>query len=141
MMQPTIFSLGYSGVNATDMARWCQAWDTVVLDTRIKPWSRDASWRMSALSDLLGSRYLWLRDFGNRRYQETDPDAIDLVNPKRGVRIASRMLRSGSILLLCMCPHWESCHRREVASLIHDATGAPIHHLGAADLSPRERLL
>jgi hypothetical protein len=139
-MRATCFTAGYHDLRVIDFVRWVEAWDVLVLDTRIRPWSRNPDWTMAALIRRLRGRYLSMADtFGNRRFRETDPDAIDLVDPERGVALAARLLRSGSICLLCLCP-WESCHRREVASLIHDATGAPIHHLNAADLAGQGRL-
>src|SRR3954454_24378906 len=100
-MLPTCFTIGYLGLQVSELERWCAAWDTVVIDTRIKPWSRDPEWRLSEMAVPLGSRYLWVRDFGNWRYRETDPDAIDLVNPERGIQLAARLLKTGSICCLC----------------------------------------
>jgi hypothetical protein len=140
-MNSTCYTIGYHALKVADLVRWAEGWDVMVLDTRIVPFSRNPDWGRPSLIRRLRGRYLSMADtFGNRRYKETDPDAIDLVDALRGVYLAARLLRSGSICIFCLCEKWDQCHRREVASLIHEATGAPIHHLNADDLSPQGRL-
>jgi hypothetical protein len=135
-----IYSIGTQGLAVDDLATWAETRKVTVLDCRYSPWSRRPEWCLPRLIQRLGPWYLWCKSFGNLLYN--DPrDLVELADPVRGVRIASRLLQSGSICLLCLeADHWR-CHRAQVADLIAGATGATVEPLAAADLSPQGRLL
>ncbi len=130
--QHLIYTVGYEGLTVPELARWSQATDAVVLDTRWKPWSRRGEWNLPNLYANLPA-FLWLKTLGNLNYNVRGAP-IELADPERGVRIASRILDRAPICLLCYeAEHWH-CHRAEAAELIASATGATIQPLTAADV-------
>jgi hypothetical protein len=136
-----IFTAGTDGLVPADLARWVLAnGEPAVLDARYAPWSQRPEWSMPALLASMPG-YLWLgRCLGNRRYNEPGAE-IELADPERGVRIASRLLERRSILLLCRCAsHWGGCHRAEAAELIATATGATIQPLTADEVRGFDQL-
>ena len=131
----TCFTIGYQGLKVTDLVRWAERHEVTVVDCRYSPRSRRPEWCKPRLMDSLAGRYLWMGEtFGNKQYRSPDPDACDLADPVRGVRIAARLLQTGSICLLCLeADHWR-CHRAEVADLIAADTGVTVEPLAARDL-------
>lgn len=131
-MTNLIYTVGTEGLAPADLARWATATgEPAMLDIRWSPWSRRPEWNMPALLATM-PQYLWLgRVLGNREYKE---NRIELADPERGVRIASRVLQRRSIVLLCHCAsHW-SCHRAEAAELIATETGATIQPVTADEV-------
>lgn len=141
----TIFTLGYAGLKLSDVKAWLESHSVLLVDVRFVPWSRNSQWKRENLQATLGDRYVWLRAMGNRNWRDPSMEAVELADPERGVRIASRLLQKNSICLLCLESdgpdggHWR-CHRAEVADLIAAETGATVQPLTAADLSSQGRL-
>lgn len=112
------YTIGYAGLQLPDVARWLEANHAIIGDTRIKRWSKDEQWREYGLRRALPGRYVVLEGFGNRLYKETDPDAIDMVDPARAVEQVVDLTEQGlQVVLMCGCWSWTQCHRRAAAEL------------------------
>src|SRR5512133_3543467 len=129
----TIYTLGYSGLQAEQLHAAAQEYHLKVIDVRLSPRSRVVTWTGARLRALLGDDYLHLPAFGNVNYKNDGP--IQLAAPTTGVRLASLELEQHPILLLCACRDLQTCHRLVVANLLAEATGVPVVHWTPADLA------
>ena len=85
---------------------------TTVIDIRLVPASRwRKEWRDSELRNLLGDRYVHVRELGNEHYKEGGP--IKIKDMDAGIKKLLEI--GGSLILLCGCKDKLDCHRRVVA--------------------------
>ena len=132
----TLFSLGYSGVRFESVAHWLDTHDAVLVDVRYSPGSRNPQWRQPYLQRVLGPRYRWVKALGNVLYRQ---NGIRLVDPARGVEVVAAMIESNPVVITCMCPDRQVCHRSVAARAISEATGAMVTHLVPADFRPAQQ--
>ena len=125
----TIYTAGYgAGWSPTMLADVLDRHAAILLDIRLKPWSKTLTWQKSALQARLGtSRYLHVSALGNLNYNTGGP--IVLQSPAAGIRIVGDQLELHNVVLLCGCRDLTTCHRNVAAELLHEALGAPIVHL------------
>lgn len=123
----TIYTYGYSNSDPQHLARYAAHVDAIVIDTRMKPVSRNPGWNKGRLQALLGERYLHVGALGNVNYKTGGE--IKLADPDRGVEIVSGVLTNHPVILLCACKDVAECHRKVAAELIAEHTGAAINHL------------
>ncbi len=110
-MKPTVFSFGYSGQDVQQFIADVHARGVVVIDTRIKPYSRRPEWNKTRLQAALGDAYVHVGELGNLNYQHDGP--VQLVDLAAGVeKIEAILQRSQSVVLICICPDERDCHRR-----------------------------
>ncbi len=128
----TIYTAGYgAGWSAAMLAEVLDQHAAMLLDIRLKPWSKTVAWQRPALQARLGtSRYLHVPALGNLNY--ADGGSIVLQAPAAGIRIVGRYLELQNVLLLCGCREVTRCHRKVAADLLYKALGAPVVHLEAA---------
>ncbi len=101
----------------------------LLVDTRYSPRSRIPGWSASALCRRFGERYRWVgATLGNVNYARGGP--ITLAAPERGITDLIRSLREGhSLILLCGCRDYASCHRRLIVEmLVEQFPAATITH-------------
>lgn len=124
-----IYTAGYgAGWSPTMLVNVLDQHAAMLLDIRLKPWSKTAAWQKPTLQARLGtSRYLHVPALGNLNY--ANGDSIVLQAPAAGVRIVGMYLESQNVLLLCGCREVASCHRKVAADLLHKALGVSIVHL------------
>lgn len=84
----------------------------IVLDIRHHPTSKNTEWTQDAFSKRFGKRYSWLRELGNIKHQERGQ--IQLADPERGFAKLQDILSEHSVILLCGCEDYETCHRKSV---------------------------
>lgn len=125
----TIYTAGYgAGWSPAILVEVLDQYAAMLLDIRMKPWSKTMAWQKPSLQARLGtSRYLHVPALGNLNY--ATGGAIVLQSPAAGVRIVGGQLELRNVLLLCGCREVASCHRTVAADLLHEALGAPIVHL------------
>ena len=118
----SLLTIGYLEKDASSaIDAFLAAARTVLLDIRKRKQSR---WRpqfnKSALAGRYGAQYAVCPDLGNLNYRPEDRyKGIALVNPDEGVRLVAHLLDSGvSVMLLCACRDYESCHRKTVYDLV-----------------------
>lgn len=128
-----LYTLGYSGLAPQELLAFAQREKALVVDVRLSPLSRRAGWAQPALRELLGERYRHVPAFGNRNYKNDGP--IALADPGAGFEQVRPWLEQDQpLILLCVCEHWQHCHRRNVAEYIEgrlstSEVGITIHHL------------
>src|SRR5690349_20763730 len=106
------FTAGYTSRTPDQLLRLALRLDALVFDIRFAPRSRVPHWQKEALEKLLGSRYRWVHDLGNRNYANGGP--IELVDPARGLETVYRTLDRRNVILLCACAELQGCHRSVV---------------------------
>ena len=128
-MSATIYTAGYgAGWSPTMLAEVLTQHRAILLDIRLKAWSKTPHWQRPALFEYFGpARYLHCPALGNLNYNTGGE--IKLQAPAAGVAIVQRQLDIGSVVLLCGCRDVEACHRKVAAQLLHEALGATVVHL------------
>jgi uncharacterized protein (DUF488 family) len=106
-----VLTFGYQGRRPQELLALADAEGAVVVDVRIKPWSRLPGWSQKALQELLGERYVWVRELGNQDYKGT---GVRLVDEEAGLAKVREMLESRPVILLCFESDETRCHRRHV---------------------------
>jgi uncharacterized protein (DUF488 family) len=137
----TIYTLGYSGWKIEDVEAVLDHLDAILVDVRMVPRSRVATWNVGVLSRRLGQRYLWLREFGNRNYKGGPIDIVDFAaGQAKLVEITAchgespRSRTSGkSVILLCGCADVKVCHRKLLAEWLAKAWQSEVEHLTQPD--------
>ena len=124
-----IYTAGYgAGWSPTMLADVLDRHAAILLDIRLKPWSKTPTWQKSALQARLGmSRYLHVPALGNLNYNTGGPIALQA--SVAGIRIVGEQLERRNVVLLCGCRDLTTCHRKVAAELLREALGAPIVHL------------
>lgn len=134
-MPITVYTWGYTRegtrdpwpIHALEQVR--EERSALIVDTRIKPYSRFKEWAMPNLRRVFRSNYTWIEDFGNLNYDSwTKP--IVLADPAKGLAwlLKKGLSQTRPPLLLCMCPT-TFCHRTEVAKYLAEHAGWTIEHL------------
>ena len=132
----TIYTLGYSGWTADQVAAVIEEHNAVLVDVRFVPRSRIPAWNSGVLSRRFGDRYTWLKELGNRNYKGTF-DQIEIVDFAAGAAKLQAISAAGrNIILLCGCPDVTTCHRKLLAESLAHMWPAEIFHLTA---TPRTR--
>ncbi len=106
-----VYSFGYAGHKVEPFVVRVRALGAVVVDTRLKPFSRMHEWNKSRLTSTLGDAYMWVDALGNRNYKG---GPIDIVNLELGLARVEGVLASRPVVLLCVCGTEATCHRRVV---------------------------
>ena len=98
-----------------------------LVDIRLKPRSRwYPQFNLKALDQRYGVQYGWCPEFGNLNHKPEDRHkGIALKDPEAGLRKVMQLLQQGySIMLLCACKDYESCHRKVVHEMLIQALAA-----------------
>lgn len=111
-----IYTAGYSGHSVTQLKQAAEALNARVIDIRLSPNSRDYQWGRAIIEKSLGWRYYYLRALGNENYASRGP--IKIHDPKLGLDIVEQLLHTNSLILLCQCPDYNSCHRAVISQML-----------------------
>lgn len=109
-----LYSAGYEGMDHATFIATVQARDFMVMDVRFTPSSRNPDWSRSRLSKALGERYVHVPELGNRNYRGDMGSGIIIANADVGLARLALELSRKSVVLLCVCSNWKTCHRTEV---------------------------
>ncbi|MBI5725030.1 MAG: DUF488 domain-containing protein [Planctomycetes bacterium] len=124
-----IYTLGYSGWKVEEIQAMLEKLDAILVDVRMAPRSRMSFFNAGPLQKLLGERYLWLKDFGNRNYKGTF-EQIEIVDFATGRMAIEGLVRNGrSIVLMCGCRDVEVCHRKVLAERLARLWKVQVMHL------------
>lgn len=116
-------TIGYAEEDAAQrVAHFLHRPRTALIDIRLRPWSRWAwQWNKSSLLVVYGRFYLHMPEFGNMNYK-TRGAPIRLKDPDLSLARLVGALQDGySLLLLCACKDYETCHRKTVHELLRTA--------------------
>lgn len=120
-----VATIGYTQPGAwqivTHMAQE-QGWHLVDIRYDRNPYC--APWTVRALRQQFGYRYHAVPELVN--LHELEPGRpIELVDPASGRAKVSAWVNAGlSCLLVCQCPDWQQCHRKQVKTLLRHANPA-----------------
>jgi uncharacterized protein (DUF488 family) len=106
------FTFGYQGKSVEALKRQLQTHGALLIDIRCSPFSKSRSWGHNELRAALGDDYLWLPDLGNLNYKG---GPIRIANMEKGCKTVLDLLQRRSVVLMCVCPKIENCHRNRVA--------------------------
>lgn len=106
----TVFPLGYSTPGAQErIEELLSSQNTLLIDTRIKPYSWNELWRKEALEQKYGNKYRWAgKVLGNKAL---GTGRIEIADIDTGIRGLVRYLHEGyDLILLCQCKEYDKCH-------------------------------
>jgi Protein of unknown function, DUF488 len=112
----------------------------VIVDTRLKPWCHwSTSWQRPTLETRYQKQYFWKGDvLGNSNHAfPTRP--IQIVDERRGLPWIIQTLEEGTtIILLCGCASYETCHRKVIYDKVKALLGErlPTYTLGQRVMTP-----
>lgn len=134
----TLFTAGYTGLKPEELAKAIEHYDAVLVDVRISPYSRNPMWSGINLSRRFVERYVHIRALGNVNYRNPEL-GIKLVDPDDGCFRLVQLLKQRSVILLCACPDYHTCHRSTAAAEMEsrynvDVTHVQVVHLSADDI-------
>lgn len=113
-----IYPCGYA-VHEARIAQLMQEQSRLIMiDTRLKPWSKKPAWRAEALKAAYGERYRWAGKYlGNLNYKNGGP--IRLADPAAGLLGLRHWLQHGyDLLLLCGCADYTRCHLKTIVEAL-----------------------
>jgi uncharacterized protein (DUF488 family) len=120
-MDKQLFDIGYSEIKDSKLLqKVAEKLDAIVVDARFSPRSRNPTWNQSNLVKLLGERYEHVQALGNRNYKG---GPVEFVNTEEAIREVDNLLTQKPVILMCMCPNRERCHRTEFARIFEKRTG------------------
>jgi len=111
-----VYTFGYQGRDPRELLTLCKRKDAVVVDVRYSPRSRNPRWNRRMLEKVLGERYVWIREFGNKNY--ATGGRIKLVDFAAGVEKLNG-LQYNCCILLCQEADPDKCHRKVVARMLN----------------------
>ena len=123
MAKHTIVGFGYQGKRPEELLRLTEELDAVVVDVRIKPFSRVRGWNSRELMALLGVRYQWCRDLGSENYRAAADAPVKLVDWQAGQSYLLGLLERTNVILLCYEADESQCHRRLILDLFDGEQG------------------
>ena len=115
-----VYTVGYAADGSAQLLEQVMSDPTMLLvDIRLVPRSRwFPHWNKKGLIQLWGNRYRHERRLGNLNYKNRRKP-IELVDATGGIEPLVALLQTGySIVLLCACVQYETCHRKLVAELL-----------------------
>jgi uncharacterized protein (DUF488 family) len=134
-LSSTLYTLGYTGIEPQEILDAAKRVDAIIADIRISPRSRHPQWNGHALRGAWGSHYLHLPVLGNKNYKGEYGIGVMLKNPELGADTVLALLVNRPVILLCACPNWETCHRRNAAEFIQQRRPTlSVIHLSTSDL-------
>ncbi|EFH82739.1 DUF488 family protein [Ktedonobacter racemifer] len=117
-----VVEFGYAGAGGEErLHQLMQDEKAILCDIRLSPRSKwYPQFNGKALRETYGARYLWLGEtLGNKNYN--NDEGIVLADPERGITRLMAGLRKGyTLILLCACKQYESCHRHTVVDLLRE---------------------
>ena len=126
--EQVILTFGYAGRSVDDLAAIVAEYDAVILDCRLKPWTKQAGWSLPELKARFVDQYHWVRALGNTNFEKGG--TIKLLDAKKGLRRVLDVLAEGAVpLLLCAERSPWQCHRRVIAESVAEKVGCRVLHL------------
>jgi hypothetical protein len=119
-MHGKIIPFGYSNGGITELERLMSDEWAYLVDIRLSPRSKFQAFNQEALQARFHSRYIPMPELGNVNYRNDQP--IRIAHPDRGIARLMNGIRQGyTIVLMCGCKQYASCHRRTVINLLTTA--------------------
>jgi len=120
-MDKQLFDIGYMEIKDPQLLKQvAEKLDAIIVDARFSPRSRNPKWNQSNLVTLLKDRYEHVKGLGNKNYKGGPIEFLDL---EEAIREVDNLLTQKPVILMCMCPNRERCHRTEFARIFEKRTG------------------
>lgn len=105
-----VYPLGYSTPGAGDrIDQLLSTPKTLLIDTRLKPYSWNEEYRKEQLEQKYGERYKWAGQYLGNAALGTG--RIEIADIDTGIRGLVRYLHEGhDLILLCQCKEYDKCH-------------------------------
>ena len=134
------YTFGYGGREVDTLAALVAEYDAVVIDVRLKPWTKQKGWSLSELKARFGEAYHWWRCLGNVNLKTGGKPK--LYDAKKGLGLLVKLIETTSPILLCGERNPWVCHRRMIAERLQKKVGCRIVHLPLLERSktPVEQL-
>lgn len=123
----TIYTAGYATWTPETLFAEARRLHAHVVDIRANPTSMRPEWRRAALLKAGRDLYEWEPCLGNSNY--ATKGAIVLRDPAQALVHLAPWLQRQSLILLCGCRAWQSCHRAIAADYLSRQLGVPVIHL------------
>jgi hypothetical protein len=123
---PKVYTFGYSGRAVSELLAYAQKLNAFVVDIRLKPHSQMAQWQYNNLVTTLSGRYHLIQALGNLNYQG---GPIQIKNMAAGASMVRDLLKKKSVILLCACEDYHTCHRLTVAQHLASTLNVQVTHL------------
>lgn len=94
----TIYGYGYGGRPVEQLAALVALHEAVVIDVRLKPWTKQPGWSLSELKAVFAGRYHWWRELGNTNYEEGGK--VKLLDEKKGIAKLVKLIGAGESVVL-----------------------------------------
>jgi len=121
-----IYTVGYSGISADELEALVRRRQALLMDVRLKPYSRRKGFDKFSLQRRLGSAYIHASGLGNINYRGGD---VKLLDPFPWIEQIAKLQEEGcNVVLMCICKEVEGCHRKQVCELL-EARGLTVEHL------------
>jgi hypothetical protein len=120
-MQGKIIPFGYANGGIPELERLMARENTYLVDIRLSPRSAWQRFHKEALQVRFPKRYIHMPELGNVNYNRQE-QGIKIADETRGIARLMRGISQGyTLLLMCGCKRYESCHRRTVVNLLQEA--------------------
>jgi len=120
-MQGSIIPYGYAASNIAELEQLMRDERTYLVDIRLSPQSRIQAFTKPMLEARFPKHYIHMPELGNINYRSPE-QGIQIASPVRGIERLVRGIRQGyTLVLMCGCRDYESCHRRTVVELLKRA--------------------
>ncbi len=114
--QPRVIPFGYADGGVPALERLMQD-GAYLVDIRLSPRSRMPAFNQNALQARFQKRYIHMPDLGNVNYRNGEP--IKIAHPGRGIsRLVNGLNQGYTLILMCGCKDYSSCHRHTVVDLL-----------------------
>jgi len=104
----TIYTLGYSNFTIDQISQIVKVTDSVLVDVRLRAWSRNPDYCKSRIMAVFGERYLHVPEFGNVNYKDRSAPQV-IKDFDGGLHRLSEI--NSNVILMCVCPTLTVCHR------------------------------
>ncbi len=116
-MQGKMIPFGYASGGIPILLRLMQDEQAYLVDIRLSPRSKWQAFNQEALQARFHRRYIHMPELGNKNYNNGGP--IRIAYASRGIaRLMRGIMQGYTLVLMCGCFEYESCHRRTVVNLL-----------------------
>lgn len=109
-----IYSFGYQKRTVQEVFEFCKLRKATLIDIRYSADSKREEFKQDNLKNLFRGRYCHVPELGNTAYRSGEISISDMTI---GLEIVACWCEDMPIALMCVCPKYETCHRK----LVNDA--------------------
>jgi len=118
MSQGKVVPFGYADGGVATLERLMQDERAYLVDIRLSPRSNWQAFNQQALSARFHHRYIHMPELGNVNYSSRDR-GIQIADAGRGIpRLINGISQGYTLIVMCGCREYESCHRHTVVDLL-----------------------